>query len=252
MTSLTLPAAFAAGTLSFLSPCVFPLVPGYLSFLTGSAAGQGDRRRAVLLAACFALGFGLVFVALGATASSVGQLIGAHKRWLELAGGLLILLFGIHLLGIVRIPLLYREARFHQVASPKGPLGAVLVGAAFGFGWSPCVGPMLGGVLTLAAAEGTVSQGIVLLVAYAAGLAIPFLLAAALLDRFLGASKRIRPLLPWIERAGGALLAAFGLLLLTGKLGWVAAWLPGFESMALRSSCGAGWRSPAPLVGCAR
>lgn len=232
MTSVTLPAAFAAGTLSFLSPCVFPLVPGYLSFLTGTALGQGDRRRAVLLATWFALGFGLVFVALGATASTVGQLLGAHRRWLELLGGLLILVFGIHLLGVVRIPLLFREARFHRVASPRGPLGAMLVGAAFGFGWSPCVGPLLGGVLTLAAAEATVGEGIALLSAYAAGLAIPFVLAAALLDRFLGASQRIRPLLPWVERAGGALLAAFGLLLLTGRLGWVAAWLPGFESLA--------------------
>jgi cytochrome c-type biogenesis protein len=233
MTSLTLPAAFAAGTLSFLSPCVFPLVPGYLSFLTGSAAGQGDRRRAVLLATFFALGFGLVFVALGATASSIGQLVGAHRRWLELFGGAVILLFGLHLLGILRVGLFFRVARFHKLPTPKGPAGALLVGAAFGFGWSPCVGPMLGGVLTLAAAEGTISQGIWLLVAYALGLALPFIASAAALDRFLAASKRIRPLLPWVERSGGALLAGFGLLLLTGNLGLVAQWLPGFESLAL-------------------
>lgn len=230
MTSLTLPAAFLAGTLSFLSPCVFPLVPGYLSFLTGSAAGQ--RRRAVLLAAFFALGFGLVFVALGATASAVGQLLGAHRRWLELVGGAVVLLFGIHLLGL-RIGLLFREARFHRLPAPTGPLGALVVGAAFGFGWSPCVGPLLGGVLTLAAAEGTAGQGVVLLAAYAAGLAIPFVASAAALDRFLAASQRIRPLLPWVERAGGALLAAFGLLLLTGNVGLVAQWLPGLESLAL-------------------
>jgi len=230
MLSLSLPAAFVAGTLSFLSPCVFPLVPGYLSFLTGSAAG--GRRRAVLLAAFFALGFGLVFVALGATASSVGQFLGAHRRWLELAGGAVVLLFGLHLLGVLRVGLFFREARFHAIPAPKGPAGALLVGAAFGFGWSPCVGPLLGGVLTLAAAEGTVGQGVALLAAYAAGLAIPFVAAAAALERFLAASKRIRPLLPWMERAGGGLLALFGLLLLTGRMGIVAVWLPGFESLA--------------------
>ncbi len=234
MTSLTLPAAFAAGALSFLSPCVFPLVPGYLSFLTGSAAGEGgSRRRAVLLASFFALGFGLVFVALGATASGIGQILGEHRRWLELAGGAVVLLFGLHLLGLLRISLFFREARFHKLPAPKGPAGALLIGAAFGFGWSPCVGPLLGGVLTLAAAESTIGQGIWLLVAYALGLALPFVASAAALDRFLVASKRIRPMLPWVERTGGALLAAFGLLLLTGNVGVVAQYLPGFESLAL-------------------
>jgi len=233
MSTLTLPAAFAAGTLSFLSPCVFPLVPGYLSFLTGSAAGERARRgRAVLLALFFALGFGLVFVALGATASSLGRLLGAHRRWLELAGGAVVLLFGLHLLGL-RIGLFFREARFHRLPAPRGPAGALLVGAAFGFGWSPCVGPLLGGVLTLAAAEGTVGEGVGLLAAYAAGLAVPFVVSAAALDRFLAASQRLRPHLPWVERAGGALLATFGLLLLTGNLGLVAQWLPGLESLAL-------------------
>lgn len=234
MISVTLPAAFLAGTLSFLSPCVLPLIPGYLSFLGGSAAAEAGagRRRAILLASCFALGFGLVFVALGATASSLGQLLGAHRRWLEIAGGAIVLLFGVHLLGL-RIPLLLREARFHRLPAPNGPAGAMLVGAAFGFGWSPCVGPLLGGVLTLAATEGTVGQGVALLSAYAAGLAIPLVAAAAALDRFLAASARIRPLLPWVERAGGAMLAAFGALLLTGNVGLVARWLPGFEALAL-------------------
>ena len=236
MTSLTLPAAFAAGTLSFLSPCVFPLVPGYLSFLTGTAAGTGagaaGRWRAVILSAFFALGFGLVFIALGATASSIGQLLGAHRRWLELVGGAVVLLFGIHLLGL-RISLFFREARFHKLPTPRGPGGALLIGAAFGFGWSPCVGPLLGGVLTLAAADGTVGQGVLLLAAYALGLAVPFVASAAALDRFLAASQRIKPLLPWMERTGGALLAGFGLLLHTGNLGLVAQWLPGVEALAL-------------------
>lgn len=232
MNSVSISAALAAGALSFLSPCVFPLVPGYLSFLTGSAAGKASRGRAILLATSFTLGFGLIFVLLGATASGLGRMLGEHRRWLEIAGGVLVLLFGIHLLGL-RISLFFKEARFHQLQGPKGPFGAMLVGAAFGFGWSPCVGPLLGGVLTLAAAEGTIGQGVLLLVAYATGLALPFIAAAAAIDRFLTASTRIRPLMPWIERAGGALLAGFGVLLLTNNVGWLAQLLPGFEALAL-------------------
>lgn len=235
MSTITLAAAFGAGALSFLSPCVFPLVPGYLSFLTGAAAGeaQAGRRRAVIAAASFATGFGLVFIALGATASTLGRLLGEYRSWLEVGGGVLVLLFGLHLLGVFRIGLFFREARFHPAARPRGPLGALVIGMAFGFGWSPCVGPLLGGVLTLAAADGTLHQGLLLLAAYALGLALPFVLAAAALDRFMAASQRFRAALPWVERAGGALLAAFGLLLLTGKLGVVAQYLPGFESLAL-------------------
>ncbi|HWV38513.1 MAG TPA: cytochrome c biogenesis CcdA family protein [Vulgatibacter sp.] len=228
-------AAFAAGALSFLSPCVFPLVPGYLSFLTGSSAGEAGARTstAVTRAAAFALGFGIVFVALGATASSVGQLLGENRKWLEVAGGVLVLLFGLHMLGILRVSLFFREARFHNLPSPRGFWGAMLVGVAFGFGWSPCVGPLLGGVLTLAAGEGTASQGVLLLSIYAAGLAIPFVLSAAALHRFLAVSRRMRPYLPCVERTGGAALAIFGILLVTGKAGWIASFLPGLESLAL-------------------
>ena len=233
--SVSFGAAFAAGALSFLSPCVFPLVPGYLSFLTGSTAGDGDgkTRTAVSRALAFAIGFGIVFVALGATASSLGQVLGEHRKWLELAGGALVLLFGLHMLGLLRISLLFREARFHKIPSPRGFWGAMLVGVAFGFGWSPCVGPLLGGVLTLAAADGTAAHGVMLLSTYAAGLAIPFVLAAAAVHRFLAVSRWMRPFLPWIERTGGAALAVFGILLVTGKLGWVTSLLPGLESLAL-------------------
>ncbi|AKU91785.1 cytochrome c biogenesis CcdA family protein [Vulgatibacter incomptus] len=235
MTSISLPAAVFAGALSFLSPCVFPLVPGYLSFLTGSSAGdaEGARGKAIGRAAAFSLGFGLVFVALGATASTFGQLLGEHRRWLDLAGGALVILFGLHLLGILRVSLFFREARFQKLPSPKGFFGALLVGLAFGFGWSPCVGPLLGGVLTLAAADGTIGHGVLLLSGYAVGLAIPFIVSAAALQRFLAASSRIRPWLPWVERTGGALLTAFGVLLVTGKMGVVMQFLPGFESLAL-------------------
>lgn len=235
MISISLAGAVAAGALSFLSPCVFPLVPGYLSFLTGSAVdgAEPQRGRAIRQAFSFALGFGTIFIALGATASGVGQSLGAHRKWLEVAGGIVVLIFGLHMLGVLRISLLFRDARFHRLPSPKGFFGALLVGAAFGFGWSPCIGPLLGGVLTLAAARETMGEGILLLAAYAGGLAIPFLLAAAALDRFLLLSQRIRPALPWIERSGGLLLAVFGILLLFGKAGWVGRIFSGFESLAL-------------------
>ena len=232
MNSITVVGALAAGSLSFLSPCVFPLVPGYLSFL-GGAAGEPARGRVVRQAIGFALGFGLVFVALGATATSLGRLVGENRHLFELLGGLVLVAFGLHMLGVLRIPLLLREARFHAASPPSGFLGALVVGAAFGFGWSPCVGPLLGGVLTLAASEETVGEGIVLLLAYAAGLAVPFVLSALLLERFLAFSRRIRPHLGKVEKVGGALLLVFGLLLALGRLHWVAALLPGLDAAAL-------------------
>lgn len=231
--SISLFGALAAGSLSFLSPCVFPLVPGYLSFLGGTATGEAKRGRVVAQALAFTLGFGLIFVAMGATATSIGQHLGAHKRWFEIIGGVVILVFGLHMLGVFQLTLLLREARFNRLASPKGFFGALLVGAAFGFGWSPCIGPMLGGVLTLAASKETVGQGVFLLSAYAVGLAVPFLLAALLFERFLGFSQKIRPYLPWVERAGGALLVFFGVMLLAGRLHWIASLLPGIDALAL-------------------
>lgn len=235
MPTLTLAAVFSAGTLSFLSPCVFPLVPGYLSFLTGTAAGdaRAGRARTVLSAAAFSLGFGLVFVALGASASAVGRILGEHRRLLEIAGGVLIVGFGLHLLGLLRIGLLLRDVRVHGLPRPRGPFGAMLIGAAFGFGWSPCIGPLLGGVLTLAAAEESMASGVGLLSVYALGLAVPFIGAAFALDRFLRVSRRVRPFLPWVERTGGLLLTAFGLALLSGQAGWIGRFLPGIEALSL-------------------
>ncbi|HLV61008.1 MAG TPA: cytochrome c biogenesis CcdA family protein [Fredinandcohnia sp.] len=234
MSTVTVLGALAAGSLSFLSPCVFPLVPGYLSFLGGSGADVVEGRGRLLgRALAFALGLGLVFVAMGATATSLGRLLGEHRRVFEVLGGTVVVLFGLHMLGALRIGLLLREARFHRLPMPSGFAGALLVGAAFGFGWSPCVGPLLGGVLTLAAAEETVRQGVFLLSAYALGLAVPFVLAALLFERFVRFSQRVRPFLPWIERASGALLLVFGLLLIANRLHWLAALLPGLESLAL-------------------
>jgi cytochrome c-type biogenesis protein len=233
MTSITFPAAFAAGTLSFLSPCVLPLVPGYLAFLAGSSAGEA-RRGAVGLtrALAFSAGFSLVFLALGASASTVGQLLSEYRTVLSTIGGIVVLIFGMHLAGLLTIPFLLREARLHPAAEPAGHLGALAVGAAFGFGWSPCIGPLLGGVLTLAATETTAFRGMLLLAAYAAGLALPFIGAAIAADRFLVISRRIRPALPWVQRGGGVLLAGFGILLLTGHAGIIGRWVPGFEALA--------------------
>src|SRR5690606_16168574 len=179
------------GRLAFLSLRVLPLVPGLVSVLGGVAAWGGVRGRVVRWVIVFVLGFGLVFVAMGATATSLGRLLGEHRRLFELSGGLVLVAFGLHMLGVLRIPFLLREARFHTASPPRSFFGALLVGAAFGFGWSPCVGPLLGGVLTLAASEETVGQGVLLLFAYALGLALPFVLSALLLERFLALSQRL-------------------------------------------------------------
>lgn len=232
MPDLSFTAAFAAGTLSFLSPCVLPLVPGYLSFIGGTAAGQ-SRRGAMISSLAFTLGFGLVFIALGATATVFGKALGEHRGWLGVVAGVVVVIVGLHMTGVFRLAPLLRDVRLHALPKPRGPVGAMFVGAAFGFGWSPCIGPLLGGILTLAATKDTVGQGVTLLGLYALGLAVPFVLAALALDRFLKLSRRLRPWMPWVERAGGAMLVAFGLLLLTGRAGWVAMLLPGFDALAL-------------------
>ena len=210
----TLPLAFTAGILSFLSPCVLPLVPSYLAYVGGSA----QARRAVVVrnALLFVAGFSLVFIALGASASVLGSLLRANERLLTVAGGILIGLFGLIMLGVIRLPWLYRDTRPQVRAEAGKPWGAVLLGMAFAAGWTPCIGPVLGGILTLAGASGTLSQGVLLLGTYALGLALPFLLAALALEPFLRLSKRIRRFTPWLERGAGAILVVAGLLMVTG------------------------------------
>lgn len=225
-------AAAGAGLLSFLSPCVLPLVPPYLCFLGGvsvaelqaSEAGSATRRRVMIAALAFVAGFSTVFVALGASASLMGQLVAEWSGVLSKVAGALVLVMGLHFLGVFRIATLYREARFSP-AKPVGPLGAYLVGMAFAFGWTPCVGPVLSAVLFMAAAEETLGQGALLLLAYAAGLGVPFLTVALLLDTALGALRRLRPWMPTIERTTGALLVVTGLLFLTGSTSEIAYWL---------------------------
>jgi cytochrome c-type biogenesis protein len=210
----TVPLAFAAGLLSFLSPCVLPLVPSYLAFVGGNAtAARNVRVRNALL---FVLGFSLVFIALGASASLLGSLMRSYRGALTLGGGILVIAFGLVLLGVIRVPWLYRDTRRQMTGDPSTPYGAALLGMAFAAGWTPCIGPILGGILTLAGSTGTLTSGISLLAVYSLGLAIPFLLAALAMDRFLHVSKSLRRYLPWIERGAGVLLIVAGVLMVTG------------------------------------
>ncbi|MDE0529020.1 MAG: cytochrome c biogenesis CcdA family protein [Truepera sp.] len=209
----TLPLAFMAGLFSFLSPCVLPLVPSYLAYVGGSAEARSTAVRNALL---FIAGFSLIFTALGASASLLGALLRANQALLTVIGGLLVLLFGLIMLGAIRLPWLYRDTRLQLRGTAGKPWGAVLLGMAFAAGWSPCIGPVLGSILTLAGASGTLSQGVLLLGSYALGLGLPFLLAALALESFLRATKRIQRFTPWLERGAGALLVIAGLLMVSG------------------------------------
>ena len=223
-----------AGLVSFLSPCVLPLVPPYLGYLGGTTIEQmtGEKgiddavwRRVVLASLCFVLGFTTVFVGLGAGASAFGQLIQTYKHGLSVAAGLVIIVFGLHFLGLLRIPLLYREARYHAEMQGVSYLGAYLIGLAFAFGWTPCVGPILATVLAVAANEGTLASGVKLLTAYSLGLGIPFVLAAVAIRPFMGFMQRFRRHMGRVEKAMGALLVLTGILFLTGSMNWMGQWL---------------------------
>lgn len=217
--------AFAAGLLSFLSPCVLPLVPSYLGFLTGMTLDEmGDRRRwAVLHAFLFVMGFSAVFMALGAGATALGASLAYHKVWLARGGGLLLIVFGLYTMGVLRIGLFDREQRLHLDRKPMGMLGSMLVGMAFAAGWTPCLGPVLGGILALGTQAHTVSEGMGLLAAYSAGLAVPFLAAAVAVDRFRRAFHRFRRWMPWVQRVSGMLLLVAGVLMITGEFTRLAA-----------------------------
>ena len=219
-----------AGLVSFLSPCVLPLVPPYLGYLGGMTLEQMtdekglDRaawRRVVIAAICFVLGFMTVFVALGAGASAFGQLIQTWKNELAMLAGLVIAFFGLHFLGIVRIPLLYQEARYHTDMQGASYLGSYLIGLAFAFGWTPCVGPILATVLTVAANEASLTTGVKLLAAYSLGLGVPFVLAAVAIGPFMGFMRRFRRHMGRMEQIMGAVLVVTGLLFAGEALGWV-------------------------------
>jgi cytochrome c-type biogenesis protein len=231
---VTYPGAFLAGLLSFLSPCVLPIVPPYLAFLGGitldqvSERGRTDwtaARRIFYAAIAFVFGFATIFVALGATASTIGQFVGDHIRLFAQIAGVLIILLGIHFLGIVRIPLLYREARLQVEQRPAGLVGAYVVGLAFAFGWTPCVGPVLTGVLFVAGSKDTAGQGALLLATYALGMGLPFLIAALFAASFLRFLARFRRYIPWVERGLGLLLIVTGVLFITGSVIDIANWI---------------------------
>ena len=211
-------------------------MPSYIGFLTGMSADEVSARRhlAVLHALLFVLGFSLVFIALGASATALGRALNQYKDMIQRIGGMLIILFGLVLLGVFRFAFLKREIRVQFKDKPLGFLGSVLVGMGFGAGWTPCIGPILGGVLGLAATEGDLGRGVALLAAYSAGLALPFLVAALALDRFFGWFQKFRRWLPWVERVSGVLLVLVGLLLVTGQFTRLAGWLQGLTPGFLR------------------
>ncbi|MCL7938047.1 MAG: cytochrome c biogenesis protein CcdA [marine benthic group bacterium] len=226
--------AFAAGVLSFLSPCVLPLVPSYLSFVSGVGLedleqGGGDvRRTAFIHSLFFVLGFSLVFLVLGASATFLGRMLREYQIWIARIGGFVIALFGLYLLGLRPGMFLQRERRVHLRNKPLGYLGSTLVGITFGAGWSPCIGPILGGILTFAATRQTMSEGLVLLGFYSAGLAVPFLVSSLALSWFLSTFDRFKKWIPWVERISGLLLLAVGLLLMSGRFTALAAWMTRF------------------------
>jgi cytochrome c-type biogenesis protein len=223
MSNVGIPTAFVAGLVSFLSPCVLPLVPGYISLISGvgieelKAQEAAVFRKVMLNSIAFILGFSIVFVTLGALSTEVGQLAAQYKTTLSRVAGVLVIVFGLHLTGILRIKALYADKRLHGVKGGSTPWGAFVIGFAFAFGWTPCVGPILSGILLLAARENSVTKGILLLTVYSLGLAVPFLITALGIERFMKFYTGFRRHMHVIEVASGALLIILGVLLVSGK-----------------------------------
>src|SRR5690606_9879164 len=226
-------AALLAGMLSFLSPCILPLVPPYLAWLAGlsfselqsSPAGSAAKWRVVSSSVVFVLGFATVFIALGATARGVGRAIAQYFGTLSIIAGVVILIMGLHFLGVFRLGLLYREARVQMNRKPAGLLGAYVVGLAFAFGWTPCVGPILAAILFIAGSEETAWRGATLLAAYSAGIGIPFILAAAFASQFLSWAAPFKKHMQKVEMAMGGLLVVTGILFMTGQMATISFWL---------------------------
>lgn len=231
--------ALVAGVLSFLSPCVLPIVPPYIAYMGGISMGElsgggAARRRAILPAAFFVLGLSTVFLFLGFTASAFGQLFLQNQEWFSRVAGVVVIVLGLHFMHVIRIPILDREARLDAGDRGGSALGAYVLGLAFAFGWTPCIGPQLGAILSLAASEASLTRGTALLAVYAFGLGIPFLLAALFIDRAMGLMARLKRHMGLIEKAMGALLILVGFALLTGALSSLSYWLlETFPSLAL-------------------
>src|SRR5919112_5065257 len=254
--NITIAIAFAAGLLSFLSPCVLPLVPGYISLISGVSVehlkGEGGSRarakRAVILnSLAFNAGVSVVFILLGATAGWVGNVLFSNV-WVRVVGGLVIIVFGLHLMGVLKIAAFYRDTRKFSDEKPRGALGSLTLGMAFAAGWTPCIGPVLGGIIGLAATSGGWKSGLVLSAFYSAGLAVPFLLTGLLLNQFLGFYTWFRRHLHKVEVFSGVLLIVMGLLVASNSLTWVASvasrYLPNAENL-VRQDEGAGEQAKA-------
>ena len=234
-------ASFAAGLISFLSPCVLPLVPGYISIISGRSldqlkADQNDAalsRTVLVNSIMFIVGFSITFILLGATATLIGQILLSRMRLLERLAGLILIIFGIHLTGIIKINALYRDKRFHNVEKPRGVLGSLVLGLAFAFGWTPCIGPILSGIMAIASTKETVAEGMFLLAVYSAGLGIPFLLTSLALNKFLTFYTRFKKHFHAVEVASGVLVIAIGILIMTNTLSRLATYFSFLNRFAL-------------------
>ena len=220
MEGVSFVAAFSAGIISFLSPCVLPLVPGYISLISGVSRDEmvaGDNpavlRKVLIHSIFFIIGFSLVFIALGASASTIGQMLVAYKVLLYRIGGLIIIVFGLHMTGLLKIAALYQDKRFHNAGKGTSPWGALVIGMAFAFGWTPCLGPILGAILTVAASQETVSSGILLLGVYSLGLGIPFLMTSLGVNRFLRFYARFRSHMHKMEVGAGVIMIILGFMI---------------------------------------
>jgi cytochrome c-type biogenesis protein len=237
VTSFGLTVSFTAGLLSFLSPCVLPLIPSYITFITGMSLEdvQHARRSALVHSLLFVTGFSMIFILLGAGATALGRVLGAYEGWIARIGGVLIIVFGLYLLGIFRISAFSRERRLHLATKPVGYLGTLFVGIAFGAGWTPCIGPILGSILTVTMSSADFSTGMLHLSAYSLGLAIPFLLAAAALQHFLDFFTRFRTKMMLVQRVSGALMVIIGILLVTNYFTILATYLQALTPEFLRT-----------------
>ena len=235
---VSFPLAFAAGVLSFLSPCVLPVVPSYLAFVSGLTLGElkeGTLREArlgaALHSALFMLGFGLVFMTMGLVATAAGTAIARALPWLTRAGGAVMIVFGLLLVGVLHVPVLGRDLRPHLARRPAGLLGSVAVGVAFGAGWTPCIGPILSAVLLYASLQATMLHGTLLLATYALGLGIPFVGASVGMNWFLAGSERVRSWIGPLQRVAGTVLVLIGFMMLTGRFARLTAFLAGLGQL---------------------
>ena len=229
LSALGLFAAFVAGGISFLSPCVLPLAPGYVAYIAGNTGGTGraeaSRAATVGLGLSFVLGFSTIFVALGASATALGQALLRYRFELNLIGGAVVILFGLVMIGLAQVSVMQRDLRFHLDIPGGKPASAYVLGLAFGFGWTPCIGPILGAILTASAASATLREGVLLLAVYSAGLGIPFLLIARFADRVTSRLRRLRNAGRRLQQIAGGVMIIMGAVMLTGQLGAFSYWL---------------------------